>query len=92
MATTLVYIFAANLLFVASSILGLDLGISLTLISLSKDIKSDVHGLNRRATAKDNQLKISKQFTELIEIHSDAKQLRYQNDVVRKMIQNTERK
>lgn len=45
------------------------------LISLTKDIKYDVYGLNESAKAKDDQPKIVKQFSQLIECHSDAKKL-----------------
>lgn len=75
MATALEYIFATNLLFMASSLLGYDLGVCLALISLSKDVKNDVHGLNQSTRVKDDRPKISQRFSKLIQIYSDAKQL-----------------
>lgn len=78
-AVTLEYIFTINVLFIVLCLLSFAFGTCLTLISLAKDIKYEMHSLNENASAKDGQLKIVKQFSELIDIHSDAKQFRRYN-------------
>lgn len=69
------YIVTVDLFVPASCLLSVAYGICSTLISLTKDIICDVNSLNTSGRAKDDRFKIAKQFSQLIEIHSDARQL-----------------
>lgn len=61
-AVALEYILTVNLLYLVLCLLGFAFGICSTIISLTKDIKYDVNGLNVSAKAKDDQRKIAKEF------------------------------
>lgn len=74
-AIALEYIFITNLLFPVACALGYAFGSCSTLISIAKDITRDVLKLNKIARFKDDRQKISKEFSQLIEIHSNAQQL-----------------
>lgn len=74
-AVALEYIFTTNALFMVLCLLGFAFGTCLTLISLAKDITCDVSNFNESARVKDDHSKIVKQFSQLIDFHSDAKQL-----------------
>lgn len=72
-AVALEYIFIVNLMLPVLCLVSFALETCLVLISLTKDVKCDVNRLNENV--KDNQLEILKQFSQLIEIHSDANEL-----------------
>ena len=47
----------------------------LMLISMTEDIKCDLHSIDDKAKSKKHQLEVVKQFTELLPFHSNAKKL-----------------
>lgn len=75
LAATLQYTAVSVILFATSSTVVIQMGVISMLISMTKDIKHDLHAINKKSKIKDHQPDILHHFTELIQYHSDAKLL-----------------
>lgn len=77
-AVCLEYLFTLNLELLTMSIMVIAIGPCLILISMTKDLKYNLHILDISARLKEDPVKIVRDFSEFIQLHSDAKQLSQQ--------------
>lgn len=74
-AVVIEYIFLLNLNFLMTSFMSIAIGPNLILISITQDLKCSLKTLNRNARVNKNETEITQQFNQIIQLHSNAKQL-----------------
>lgn len=74
MAIALLYVLIFNSSFAAVCLVIYAIGVCVTLIYTTDDIKNDLQILNESAKSKKNRPEVVKQFIRFVDIHSDAMQ------------------
>lgn len=76
MAATLQYMAVSTILFATNSSVAMQIGVTSMLTSMTEDIIHDLHSINKKTKIQLSQLEFLNHFTELIQHHSDAIQLK----------------
>lgn len=69
------YLASVVTFFVALTAMKFVVGVYLFLLSMIEDIKCDLETINRNAKTRKNQIEIVKQFSEIVQFHSNVLQL-----------------
>lgn len=69
------FLISLNIQFLAMSALIVAMGSSMTLVSITEDMKCNLKVLDKSARKKESPLKIIQQFNDFVGIHANAKQL-----------------
>lgn len=74
-AVILELLIVVNVQFLATCVVIVAIGTSLTIISITEDMKRSLHALNKCAKKKKIHFKMTQKINEFIELHANAKQL-----------------